>query len=95
MEKRVEREIPGRLVGKNGMGVVERVVTVNVSPHGARVEAQKRWPRGEEVEFGVLPGNVVLRGRIVYCETLENGRFGVGVEFRSAPIPWDSFTSWK
>ena len=43
MEKRVQLAVPVDLLISEEMLIAERVVTVNVSPHGARVVTKRHW----------------------------------------------------
>ena len=48
MEKRVPMAVPVDLVIAEEMFVTERAITVNVSPHGARVVTRRRWQAEEQ-----------------------------------------------
>jgi len=67
----------------------ERTYTDNISPHGARVFSTRSWQPGEPVRIAPrdeVPG----LGSVIYCQTLADGRFIVGVNFRDRPITWSA-----
>ena len=89
IEKRVPMRVPVDLVIAEEMLVAERVVTVNVSPHGARVVTKRQWRAEEQAWLASLTSYIRLQGSVVYCQPLTNGDFCVGLKFRA------SFTGWE
>jgi hypothetical protein len=89
IEKRVGMEIPVRLVPSERMGVVEKVVTVNVSPRGARVLTKRRWRTDDHVGIASLAGDVRVQARVVYCHAQGDDNFYVGLEFRRSFFDWE------
>lgn len=88
IEKRVPMAVPVDLVIAEEMLVAERVVTVNVSPHGARVVTKRRWRAEEQPWLASLTSYFRLQGSVVYCQPLTNGDFCVGLKFRASFIDW-------
>ena len=88
IEKRVPMAVPVDLVIADEMLVAERVVTVNVSPHGARVVTKRRWRAEEQPWLASLTSYFRLQGSVVYCQPLTNGDFCVGLKFRASFIDW-------
>jgi hypothetical protein len=88
IEKRVPMTVPVDLVLAEEMLVAERVVTVNVSPHGARVVTKRHWRAEEQPWLASLTSYFRLRGRVVYCQPLTNGDFCVGLKFLASFIEW-------
>jgi hypothetical protein len=88
IEKRVPMAVPVDLVIADEMLVAERVVTVNVSPHGARVVTKRRWRAEEQPWLASLTGYFRLQGSVVYCQPLPNEDFCVGLKFRASLIDW-------
>jgi hypothetical protein len=88
IEKRVPMAVPVDLVIAEEMLVVERIVTVNVSPHGARVVTKRRWRTEEQPWLASLTSYFRLQGSVVYCQPLKNGDFCVGLKFRASFIDW-------
>jgi hypothetical protein len=89
IEKRVGMEIPVRLLGSERIGVVEKVVTVNVSPHGARVITKRRWRTDDHVGIASLAGDWRVSARVVYCYSQGGDNFSVGLEFRRSFFDWE------
>jgi hypothetical protein len=89
IEKRVGMEIPVRLVASERMSVVEKVVTVNVSPHGARVITKRRWRTDDHVGIASLAGDLRVQARVVYCHPQGHDNFYVGLEFRRSFFEWE------
>ncbi len=83
IEKRISMAVPVDLVIAEDTLIAERVVTVNVSPHGVRVVSKRRWLVSEQPWFSSLTSYFRLQGSVVYCQPLTNGEFGVGLKFRA------------
>jgi hypothetical protein len=92
LDGRIERRVPMAvqvdLVITEEMLVAERVVTVNVSPHGARVVTKRRWRAEEHLWLASLTSYFRLQGSVVYCQPLTNGDFCVGLKFRASFVDW-------
>lgn len=69
-------------------GQPERTVTDNISPHGVRVRSSCAWRLGEPAEVIPTRGETPMRGEVVYCQKVGDGRFFVGLKFRSRRVPW-------
>lgn len=82
-------EIPVYLVSLKMPRTTERVLTENVSSHGARVVTKRRWQPGEDEWITPLSGQFQLPAQVIYCEPLANGRFCVGLDFRGRPVNWE------
>jgi hypothetical protein len=89
IEKRIPMGIPVYLVSLKKQGTVERVLTENVSPHGARVVTKLRWRPGEDQWITALSGQIQLPAQVIYCQPLANGDFCVGLDFRGHPVNWE------
>lgn len=89
IEKRVGMEIPVCLLASDRSGVVEKVITVNVSPHGARVITKQRWRADDHPGVVSLAGDFRMQGRVVYCQPQQDSNFHVGLEFRPGFVDWE------
>jgi hypothetical protein len=69
-------------------GPPERTITDNISPHGVRVRSTCEWRLGEHAEIIPSKGGTPMRGEVVYCQKVENGRFFVGLKFAGSRVPW-------
>jgi hypothetical protein len=82
----------GVLLSSLGKPVVfEITATENISTHGARIVTKSSWPAHEPVSLKSLQGDLRSQARIVYCETLHENKFAVGVELVS---PMGSWKRW-
>ena len=66
----------------------QRTYTDNISPHGMRINSAFAWNPGEQAEVTPVKGGVTMRGRVVYCEEMADGRYFIGLSFPQAAIPW-------
>jgi hypothetical protein len=53
-----------------------------------RINSAFAWNPGEQAEITPVKGGVTMRGRVVYCQEMDDGRFFVGFSFPQASIPW-------
>jgi hypothetical protein len=90
---RMERRLPIIVVVRlahctpGGTNGEERTYTDNISSRGARVYSVRPWQIGDAVQ--VTPRNdAPACGDVVYCQTLEDGRFVIGVKFQDRPVMW-------
>jgi hypothetical protein len=86
IEKRAPMAVPVYLVAAEGLLFAERVITVNVSPHGACVITKRRWQAEEQPWLASLFNEFRLQARVVYCQPLTDGHFCVGLRFKSRVI---------
>jgi hypothetical protein len=68
----------------------ERTHTDNISPHGVRVLSTRAWQPGQQAEIIPVKDEPPMRGEVVYCHRLDNGRFCIGVRFPHRRIPWSA-----
>jgi PilZ domain len=91
MERRLPIIVVVRLAQAVNTGAVgeERTYTDNISPRGARLFSTRPWQPGDSVRIAPRDEDPVL-GNVVYCQTLPDGRFVVGVNFQDRPIKWSA-----
>jgi hypothetical protein len=87
-EKRVTMAIPVCLVVPEKVLVAYQATTVNVSSQGARVLTRRRWQPEQQPRLALSSGEIRAQAKVVYCETLANGLFCVGLKFLSASMDW-------
>jgi hypothetical protein len=87
-EKRVTMAVPVCLVTAETLLVADQAMTVNVSPHGARVITRRRWQPKEQPRLASSSGELQTQAKVVYCEPLTNGHFCVGLQFLSVILDW-------
>jgi hypothetical protein len=91
MERRLPIVVVVRLTRAEcrGADMEERTYTDNISSRGVRVYSIRPWQLGDTVQ--VTPRNEdPACGNVVYCQTLEDGRFVIGVKFQDRPIAWSA-----
>ncbi len=91
MERRLPIAVVVRLAQAERAGTdgEERTYTDNISAGGARVYSMRSWQLGDAVQ--VTPRNEDLtRGNVVYCQTLDDGRFVIGVKFQDRSVMWSA-----
>jgi hypothetical protein len=90
IEKRIPMAIPVYLLSLKKPYAAERVLTENVSSHGARVVTKRRSQPGEDQWITPLSGQFQLLAQVIYCRPLVNGDFCVGLDFRGHPVNWEA-----
>jgi len=63
-------------------------VTENVSGHGVRVVSSNPLKRNERLNLWSLPGDFRARARVVYCESLGQHSFAIGLQLLAASGEW-------
>ncbi len=66
---------------------MESATTQNSSPHGLRLLAQRILEPNQRVVVTSLTANLRAHGRVVYCQRLGEGSYGIGLRFQEG----DSF----
>ncbi|HEY6387396.1 MAG TPA: PilZ domain-containing protein [Candidatus Acidoferrum sp.] len=87
-EKRVMMAVPICLVTTGRLIIADQAMTVNVSPHGARVVTTRRWRPKEQPRLALSSGEIRTQAKIVYSEPLADGHFCIGLKFLSAIMDW-------
>ena len=68
-------EIPGE------QDIVEPVIIENISQHGARVLTDRACNVNLRVIVSDLIGTIRVEARVVYCQSLLDGRCAIGLHF--------------
>ena len=76
------------MIGFEKQPPAEKVLTENVSPHGARVVTKRRWRPGEQLWIVPLSDQSKSPAKVVYCRGLSSGLFCLGLEFCVGSIKW-------
>src|SRR5437016_14597781 len=62
--------------------IVETVMIVNISSHGARVLAHRQWqPHEQLVLTELVGGDFHVEAEVVYCQRLDRDQCAVGLKF--------------
>jgi len=83
LEKRVRLAVPVEISKPEDPSATERTTTENVCSMGVRLVTKHARELNEQLMICSLAGDLRRVARVVYCQALPNGRFGVGVEFES------------
>src|ERR671925_1601496 len=88
LEKRVQLSLPVQISSLYDPSTAERTTTENVCSLGMRVLTQKARELNERLMVSSLAGDLRALARVVYCQRLPDGRFGLGVQFQGQSISW-------
>jgi len=66
----------------------ERMLTENVSAHGARVLMEQKLQSGQQVLVNSPKEGVRTQARIIYCQRVSERRFAVGLELSGRVELW-------
>jgi hypothetical protein len=97
---RIERRLPiivvVRLAHCEQVGAdgEERTFTDNISPHGARIFSKRVWQLGEMVRITPLNQEGAC-GKVVYCQTLPDDRYCIGVGFQDHSVTWSTLQRYN
>ena len=87
-EKRINRAIPVEISTLKGLSATECASTENVCSLGVRVLTERPKKPDERLMVRSLVGQVRAVARVVYCQRLSDGRFGVGMQFLGIGGGW-------
>lgn len=88
LEKRVQLAIPVEISTPRDPTGIERATTENVCSLGVRVLIEKARGLNERLVIRSLVGDLRTFARVVYCQRLPSGRYGVGLQFLGVAVDW-------
>jgi hypothetical protein len=88
LEKRIRLAIPVVISSPLNPAATERTTTENVCSLGLRILTQEAKDLNERLMINSLTGNLRTLARVVYCQRLPDGRFGVGLQFQGLGVDW-------
>jgi|SRR5882724_1475005 len=88
LEKRIRLAVPVEITSLQYPSANERVTTENVCSLGIRVLAEHARELNERLMISSSAADLRTLARVVYCQRLPNGRFGVGMEFQGTAVNW-------
>ncbi len=96
MEKRLPIAIVVRLAKEQDQPAngAELTYTDNVSAHGARVISNRPWKTGDVAMVTSLKEEVAIRGKVVYCQKREEGRYFIGLDFQARGVVWSAYRTY-
>jgi hypothetical protein len=83
-EQRAAMHLAARVHTRGVPPVVETVMIVNISGHGARVIAQRAWQPRDQVVLTELIGSFHVDAEVVYCQRIDRDKCAVGLKFAAA-----------
>lgn len=87
-EKRIAKIMSVEVCLRDEPKLNERMLTENVSAHGARVFAERKLQPGQQVLVSSPKEGVRLQARIVYCQRVSGSSFAVGLELSGRVDLW-------
>ena len=90
LEKRIALSLPVEISNLYDPSRTERSTTENVCSLGMRLLTQKARELNERLMISSMVGNMRALARVIYCERLPDGRFGVGIQFQGREsVNWE------
>ena len=90
LEKRIQLSLPVQISSLYDPSRAERTTTENVCSLGMRVLTQKAKELNERLMISSLVGDLRALARVVYCQRLPDGRFGIGIQFQGRAVDWQA-----
>ena len=90
LEKRIQLSLPVQISSLYDPSKAERITTENVCSLGMRVLTQKAKELNERLMISSLVGDLRALARVVYCQRLPDGRFGIGIQFQGRAVNWQA-----
>jgi hypothetical protein len=88
LEKRIRLAVPLQISSVLDPAATERTTTENVCSLGIRILTQRARDLNEQLMISSIMGELRALARVVYCQRLPDGRFGVGLRFQRGPNDW-------
>jgi hypothetical protein len=88
LEKRIRLAVPVQISSIQDPSATERTTTENVCSLGVRVLTQRAKELNERLMVSSLVADMRTLARVVYCQRLPGGDFGVGLEFQGVAVRW-------
>ena len=88
LEKRIRLAVPVQISSLLDPAATERTTTENVCSLGIRILTQRARDLNERLMISSVMGDQRTLGRVVYCQRLPDGRFGVGLQFQGQVVNW-------
>jgi len=88
LEKRIRLAVPVQISSLLDPGATERTTTDNVCPLGMRILTQRARDLNEQLMISSLMGELRAFARVIYCQRLPDGRFGLGLQVQGRPVNW-------
>jgi hypothetical protein len=93
LEKRTRLTLPVQISSLQYPTATEPTTTENVSSLGIRVLTQRPRVPDERLMIRSADGDLRTLVRVVYCQRLPDGRFGIGLQFQGQAVNWSEGSS--
>jgi PilZ domain-containing protein len=87
-ERRIARTVTVEVCLQEEPKLNERMLTENVSAHGARIFMERKLLPGQQVLVSSPKEGEHSQARIVYCQRVSERRFAVGLELSGRVESW-------
>jgi hypothetical protein len=87
-ERRIARTASVEVSLQDEPKLEERMLTENVSAHGARVFMARKLQPGQQVLVSSPKEGLRLQAQVIYCQPVSEGRFAVGLEVSGRVELW-------
>lgn len=81
IEKRTRLAVPVEIFSLRDPSTTERTATENVCSLGARLLTLRPKALNERLVIRSFGSELKTMARVVYCQRLTDGRFGIGIQF--------------
>lgn len=88
LEKRTRLALPVQISSPQYPTATEPTTTENLSTLGMRVLSQRPRVPDERLMIRSADGDLRSLVRVVYCQRLPDGRFGLGLQFQGQAVNW-------
>jgi len=88
LERRIRLAVPVEVSSPQDPSAAERTTTENVCSLGIRVLSQRAKELNERLMVSSIVGDLRTLARVVYCQRLPDGRFGIGLQFQGRTVSW-------
>lgn len=89
----ITMSVAARMETLDQPSIHEMIAIANISSHGARVVSGRPWTVHDCVVVTAYAGGVRAAAEVVYCQSLDDGRFAIGLKFNAPLVGADSRTS--
>jgi hypothetical protein len=86
IEKRIRLAVPLEVSKVGDLAGPEHTITENVCSYGVRVLTRRAMEPNERIMVRSLESDLQTQVRVVYCQRLTDGRYGVGLQFQEVAI---------
>jgi hypothetical protein len=87
-EKRTVQAVAVMLTSPHLALPTELTLTENTSGRGARVVTKGLWQPNDSLVIKSLEGNLQSEARVIYCQTIREGVYAIGLELLAPEGEW-------